>query len=260
MSFLSDYITKKNKNGEKVLSVFLTAGYPNKNNFLELVNGVYNAGADLIELGFPFSDPLADGKVIQQSSQNAIENGITLKDVFVFAKEIKKINNKPLVLMGYANPIIKFGIKYFADEIRISGIDGVIIPDVPIEEYDEFYGNNFNGIDTILLITPTTTNERIKLIDNQSSGFVYCVSISGTTGSTLNIEVNTLSFLRRARENLINNKMLVGFGISNSEDSKKLSQYCDGIIVGSAIIKAIEKNDNYKSVFSLVKELKESLL
>lgn len=260
MSFLSDYITNKNKNGEKVLSVFLTAGYPNKDYFLELVNGVYEAGADIIELGFPFSDPLADGPVIQHSSQIAIENGVTLKDVFEIAKEIKKINNKPLVLMGYANPILKFGIKNFADEIRISGVDGVIIPDIPIEEYEEFYCEDFNGINTVLLISPTTTNERIKLIDKKSCGFVYCVSKSGTTGSTLDIEESTLSFLQRSKKNLINNKMLVGFGISNTKESKKLSPYCDGIIVGSAVIKAIEKNDNFKSIFTLVRELKESLL
>ncbi|HUX60181.1 MAG TPA: tryptophan synthase subunit alpha, partial [Ignavibacteriaceae bacterium] len=157
MSYIEDYISNKRKSNEKVLSVFLTAGFPNKNTFVDLALKVLDSGADLIEIGFPFSDPLADGAVIQHSSQIAIENGINLKETLNFVREIRKGTDKPIILMGYANPVLSYGINEFANDAKSAGVNGVIIPDVPIEEYDNFFNGNFEGLDTILLITPTTS-------------------------------------------------------------------------------------------------------
>lgn len=260
MSKLSNFIKEKNNSAEKVLSVFLTAGYPSKNNFVELATGIYESGADIIELGFPFSDPLADGPIIQHSSQLAIENGVTLKDVFNYAEEIKKINNKPLILMGYANPILSYGIKNFARDIKNCGVDGIIIPDIPIEEYDSFFGEEFIGIDVILLITPTTAEKRIQIIDNKSEGFVYCVSVSGTTGIQNTINATNNSFLESARKNITRNKMLIGFGISKPQDVKRVSPYCDGVIVGSAVIRTLQNKNNFTSAYELIKNMKKELM
>lgn len=260
MSFISEYIDGKNKNREKILNIFLTSGFPQKNNFVELASKVLDSGADMLEIGFPFSDPLADGPVIQYSSQVALENGINLNVTFNYLNEIRKNTDKPLILMGYANPVLNYGIKNFVKAAKENGANGVIIPDIPIEEYDNFFNNSFEGLDTILLVTPTTSNERIKIIDEKSDGFVYCVSISGTTGSSLDHKKQSLEFIKRTSSVVKKNKTLVGFGISNEEDAKSFSENCNGVIVGSAIIKSLMKDDkNFSSTLSLVKNLKDSL-
>lgn len=267
MSFISDYISDKNKNNEKILSVFLTAGFPDKNNFPELAVKVLEAGADMLEIGFPFSDPLADGPVIQHSSQKALEDGINLHTVFSYVKEIRKASNKPLILMGYANPVLTYGVKHFADDCKSAGVNGVIIPDVPIEEYDSFFSssnssanNYFEGLDKILLVTPTTLNKRIRLIDEKSSGFVYCVSVSGTTGIRDHHKTGGIDFVKRSQSVIKKNKILVGFGIATGEDAKAFTPYCDGVIVGSAVIKSLMNDDNsYSITLALVKELKQAL-
>ncbi|HSP87746.1 MAG TPA: tryptophan synthase subunit alpha [Ignavibacteriaceae bacterium] len=255
MSLISTYINKKNNSGEKVLSVFLTSGFPDKNNFIKLALEILDSGADILEIGFPFSDPLADGPIIQTSSQEAIKNGINLKTTFKYVKEIKAQTDKPVILMGYANPVLNFGLNKFADEAKNSGVDGIIIPDIPIDEFDNFFSESFGGIDKILLITPTTNEERVKEIDKKSSGFVYCVSVSGTTG--LQNANKSIEFIKRNQKLVTKNKMLVGFGISNKEDVKRYIPYCDGVIVGSAIIKSLmSDNKNYHQTLTLVRELK----
>ncbi len=256
MSYIKKYIEEKNKNGEKVLSVFLTAGFPTQENFSELALKVLDAGADMLEIGFPFSDPLADGPVIQNSSQIALNNGINLEKVFDYVKAIRTKTDKPLLLMGYANPVLHYGIKNFADSVKYSGANGIIIPDVPIEEYDNFYNSSFNGVDKILLITPTTSEQRIKIIDKKSSGFIYCVSVSGTTG-VRTAQLNNLDFIKNTFSQIEKNKMLVGFGISKEEDVKNYSPYCNGVIVGSAVIKSLESDDkNFSNTLKLVNRLK----
>jgi tryptophan synthase alpha chain len=261
MSYIEDYITNKNKSNEKVLSVFLTSGFPCKNNFTELAVKILEAGADMLEIGFPFSDPLADGPIIQHSSQTALENGIDLKATFHFIKEIRKQTDKPLIMMGYANPVLSYGINKFADEARAAGVNGIIIPDIPIEEYDNFFDDNFNVLDKILLITPTTPDERIKIIDDKSSGFVYCVSVSGTTGSHLKDKPGSIEFIKRTHSVVNKNKTLVGFGISTGDDAKAYAPYCDGVIVGSAVIKSLMKDDkDFKQTLKLVSEIKKSLV
>ena len=258
MSYISDYIKKKNEANEKVLSVFLTSGFPDKENFVKLALDVLDAGADMLEIGFPFSDPLADGPIIQASSQKALLNGINLQTTFQHVKEIRKKSDKPLILMGYANPVLSFGVDNFAEEIKNTGANGVIIPDVPIDEYDNFFNKSFEETDKILLITPTTNEERVKEIDKRSSGFVYCVSVSGTTG--LHNKNKSLEFIKKNQKLVTKNKMLVGFGISNKEDAKKYSPFCDGVIVGSAVIKSLmNENGNHNQTVKLVRELKNAL-
>ncbi len=259
MSLTSDYIKKKTGNEGKILAVFLTAGFPDKQSFTKLAIDSLNAGADLLEIGFPFSDPLADGPIIQNSSQTALENGITLEDVFGFVEEISAQTEKPILMMGYANPVLSYGVERFAQKAKAAGAAGIIIPDVPIEEYDNFFENYFNELDVILLVTPTTSNERIKAIDEKSSGFVYCVSVSGTTGMRKTDKSN-VEFVKRVRRQITKNNMLVGFGISTPEDAKAYSAHCDGVIVGSAIIKSLmNENGSYENTLELIKELKASL-
>jgi tryptophan synthase alpha chain len=255
MSFISDYINKKNKSGEKILSIFLTAGFPDKDNFVQLAIDVLDAGADMLEIGFPFSDPLADGPVIQYSSQCALENGITLDKVFDYVKNIRSKTEKPIILMGYANPLLNYGKERFVKSCTSSGVNGTIIPDVPIDEYNDFFNDTFDELDVILLATPTTSDERLKKIDELSRGFLYYVSMTGTTGKQVNHSEDILSPIKKASSVINKNKMLIGFGISSPGDVKTFSPYCSGVIVGSAIIKSL-MNDDYKTTIRKIKELK----
>lgn len=248
MMRISEHIEKINNSQKKALSFFLTAGYPKKESFVELALTVLNSGADMLEIGIPFSDPLADGPVIQEASQRALENGVTLKDVFGYCREIKSKTDKPLILMGYANPIIKYGIKNFCEDAANSGVQGLIIPDVPLEEYDSFYSDDFKSLEKIILTTPTSSDERIRKIDDISEGFVYCVSVTGTTGTRNSFDESVFNNLKRTYSLVTKNKMLIGFGISTPENIKSFAPYCDGVIVGSAIIKKMEECKNDYSV------------
>ncbi|MGB5896249.1 MAG: tryptophan synthase subunit alpha, partial [Ignavibacteriaceae bacterium] len=172
-SKISTFIEDKNLKGEKILSVFLTSGFPKKDKFVELALNVLDDGADMLEIGFPFSDPIADGPTIQQSSKTALSNGIDLLTTMNYVKEIKTHTDKPIILMGYANPLLSYGLEKFADDSKRIGLDGLIVPDIPLDEYDNFFTSKFDRTDIILLITPTTPTERIKIIDEKSSGFVY---------------------------------------------------------------------------------------
>ncbi len=260
MKSISKYIEDKNNKGEKVLSVFLTAGFPDKNNFTQLALKVLEAGADMLEIGFPFSDPLADGPIIQHSSQTALDNGINLNITFNYLKEIRKKTEKPLILMGYANPVLSYGIKRFADDAKACGANGVIIPDVPIEEYKNFFDESFKDLDTILLITPTTPDNRIKMIDEKSSGFIYCVSVSGTTGVRHQDKSPSIEFIKRTRNAVKKNKTLVGFGISSPQDAKLFAPHCDGVIVGSAVIKSLMDDDtDFSSTLIVITKIKNAL-
>ncbi len=258
MDKISDYISNKNEKGEKVLSIFLTSGFPNKNSFSDLAMDVLNSGADMLEIGFPFSDPLADGPTIQYSSQKALENGINIKTTFDYVNDIRKLSDKPVILMGYANPILAYGIQRFAEEAKSAGVNGIIIPDIPLDEYDNFFDGAFDGLEKILLTTPTTTEDRIKKIDELSEGFVYYVSMTGTTGKHINNSDEIMNPLKKTYSLIKKNKMLIGFGISNPEDVKNLTAYCEGVIVGSAVIKSL-MHQNKESALSLIKNLKASL-
>jgi tryptophan synthase alpha chain len=262
LSRLSEHLVSINNKNEKALSVFLTAGFPDKNNFTDLAAAVLNNGADLIELGVPFSDPLADGPVIQQSSHTALNNGINTKMVLTFTEKIKSKINKPIILMGYANPILNYGTEKFLKDANNAGADGLIVPDIPVEEFDLFFQNKQNGLDVILLTTPTSSEHRIKTIDEHSSGFVYCVSVTGTTGMRKNFSEETLCSLKRTYSLIKKNKMLIGFGVSSKENIIEISPYCDGVIVGSAVINKLmnDNSQNFNETLKFINELKSACL
>jgi tryptophan synthase alpha chain len=258
MKNISEYIQSINNSERKVLSVFLTAGFPSKEKFLNYAETILNNGADMLEVGIPFSDPLADGSVIQASSQIALEQGINLDDVFELCDKLKTRTDKPIILMGYANPILKYGTNKFCANAINSGVSGLIIPDVPLEEYDSFYTTEFSSLQKIMLTTPTSSNERIKKIDELSEGFVYCVSVTGTTGTRNNFDETTFKNLERTYSLIKKNKMLIGFGISNAESVKSFIPYCDGVIVGSAVIKLILEKKEMSELNSLISSLSEA--
>jgi tryptophan synthase alpha chain len=250
------------KKNEKIMSLFLTAGYPDLDSTVDLVLGFEKNGADLIELGMPFSDPLADGPTIQYASNTAIENGITMNGIFDMVKEVRKSSEIPLVLMGYINPVMRYGIDEFCRTAVECGVDGLIIPDAPIEESTELEKSaRANNLDLIYLVAPNSSDERMRKLDEHSSGFVYCVSVTGVTGARQGDEVakSVERFIDRVNKNVTKNPKLVGFGIKNHDDARVISQKTDGFIVGSALIDTIRTfypNNGWKeNVFSFVKEL-----
>jgi len=249
-------IGERNKNKQLALSIFLTAGFPDKDNFTDNALKILDAGADMLEIGIPFSDPIADGPVIQKSSQMALKNGIKIRDIFNMASAIKAVNSKPLILMGYANPLIQYGLQQFLTDSANSGIDGLIIPDIPLDEDQEFW-QTYNRPDRILLTTPTSPIERMQEIDKQSEGFVYCVSVTGTTGAQGGFDEAVLTNLAQTYNEIKKNKMLTGFGISNREIIRQLKNHCDGVIVGSAIIKKmLDTPQNIVNILDFVLELR----
>lgn len=245
-------------NKEKALACFLTAGYPTLDALLPLVGAVEKGGADIIELGMPFSDPLADGPVIQHSSHIALQQGVTLDWILSQVRLIRRSSDIPLVLMGYLNPILAYGeAKFFAAAAR-AGVDGIILPELPLEESDR-YADLFkaNNLANILLVTPTTLPVRIALIDKQSSGFLYCVSTTGVTGSTKNkIDI---SYIKAVKSSAKKNPVLVGFGIRSVEDARRAVRTADGVIVGSALIELIRKGKSLTAVESFVRGIKTGM-
>lgn len=258
MSLIDSTIKNELSKGKKILSVFLTAGFPKLTGFEELVLQIFDAGADMIELGIPFSDPIADGPVIQNSSQIALENGVTIEKVFKVVDEIKKHCAKPIILMGYANPIQSYGLERFFSECRQLKVDGIIIPDIPLDEYDDFFSIKPDGTDTILLVSPTSDDDRIKQIGEKSKGFVYSVSVKGITGERNSVNDESIKYVQRVKSLLPEKNILVGFGISSPQAAKTFAQVSDGIIVGSAIIKSL-MNETLSQTLEKIKSLKEAM-
>ncbi|MCP5063582.1 MAG: tryptophan synthase subunit alpha [Ignavibacteriae bacterium] len=258
MSIIEQKINSLNCKGEKALTIFLTAGYPNVEDFSRLALRIIDAGADILEIGLPFADSLADGPIIQSSYIEALKQNVNLTTTFEMIAEIRANTDIPLILMSSSNPILNYGKVNFTEDAKQAGVNGVIIPDVPLEEYDNFFENSFVELDKIMLTTPTSSEERIKMIDMKSSGFLYCVSVVGTTGVRQEFDSYVLENLERTYK-LTNSKMQIGFGISSEKDVKRFSPFCDGVIVGSAIVKSIANNsNNYSETIELVKELKEA--
>ena len=259
-SKLEKYINNITGKGSKVLSIFLTCGFPSNEEFEELALSILDAGADMIELGVPFSDPIADGSVIQYSSQIALSNGITLESTLEVAEKIKNKSDKPVILMGYANPFFNYGISNLANSIQEIGIEGIIVPDVPIEEYDIFFGNDFNDIDTIMLVSPNSSSKRVIEIGKKSSGFVYCVSVKGITGKQKFVEQNSVDYVGKTKNILKHKNVLVGFGISDENSAKTFSDVSDGIIIGSAVIKSLmNSNGTHTETLDLIKRIKNKI-
>ncbi len=235
MSYIRRYIRDLNNKNRKALSIFITAGFPEKKKFADYALKALDAGADILEIGIPFSDPLADGPVIQKTSKNALEEGVNMNFIFEQVAFIREKSKKPLILMGYANTILQFGRQKFGNMCIQTGINGIIVPDIPPEEYG-FFTKELDGIDKILLTTPNSNRERIEKIDKLSEGFVYCVSIKGTTGERGKFGIETINSIKKTYENISKNPMLTGFGISGPDSVRKLRKFSDGFIMGSAVL------------------------
>ncbi len=236
------------KNKQNILNIYLTAGYPNLNDTVEIVQELAKNGVDMVEIGMPFSDPLADGPTIQNSSEIAIKNGITLALIFNQIAEIRKTVSIPIILMGYYNQVIQYGDIAFFEKAKAVGVDGFIIPDLPLDVYQKEYKAALSelALDMIFLITPQTTDERIRLIDTKSSGFLYMVSSFAITGSKSDIQQNQIDYFKRIETLNLNNSKLIGFGISDKKTFDTACNYAEGAIIGSAFIKALEKSENIK--------------
>ena len=229
------------KRSKKVIPYF-TAGYPHKEDTLGMVLAAETAGAAMVELGIPFSDPLADGPVIQDSSQIAIQNGVSLTWIFDTVSEIRKRSEIPIALMGYINPILKFGLSVFISECKVSGVDGLIIPDLPPEEADDFLKmSEENGISPILLVAPNTTDIRIQQISKLAGDLIYCVSILGVTGSSGSTNDDLKTYLERV-EKYSSCPYIVGFGIRNRSDVINVNKMSHGAVVGSELIREVGKS------------------
>ena len=243
MSRLQDTLRVIAARGEKAMGLFLTNGFPDPTATLPLLEALDEGGVDFIELGMPFSDPLAEGLPIQRSSARALRHGVTMDDAFRTAERFRAGSQTPLLLMGYINPIFRYGVSNFCRAARSSGVDGLILPDLPPEESALIAeAARDAGLDLVYLIAPNTPDARIEVIDGQASGFVYAVSITGITGSGLEDRLDAVeAYLARARRLVQRNPLLVGFGIQTHADAARLSRHTDGFIVGSALIKRIEQ-------------------
>jgi tryptophan synthase alpha chain len=224
-----------------LLSVYYTAGYPELNTTLDIAEALEKSSVDFLEIGFPYSDPVADGPTIQHSSEKALENGMTLHLLFDQLKDLRKRVNIPVLLMGYVNPIVQFGVELFCKKAAEVGIDGVIVPDLPMYEYETLYSRFFieNNLSNIFLVTPQTSEERIRNIDGLSNSFIYLLSSSSITGGNLQVSANIEDYYKRIKAMQLKNPAIIGFGISDNISFKKACEYASGAIVGSAFIKLL---------------------
>jgi tryptophan synthase alpha chain len=221
-----------------VLSVYFTAGFPRCNDTTTIICALERAGADMVEIGIPYSDPIADGPTIQESSAQALRNGMTLELLFEQLRDIRSHVELPLVLMGYVNPLLQFGMERFCACCAEIGIDGVIVPDLPVEEYQHSYATLFqqHHLANILLVTPQTPDQRIQDLDRVSEGFLYAVSSAGTTGKVLTIDAEREQYFERLTRLGLQNPVMIGFGIADKTSFDAACRYAQGAIVGSAFI------------------------
>lgn len=231
---------------DNLLTIYFTAGYPSLNQTIEVAEATAKSGADIIEIGMPFSDPIADGETIQQSNQKALNNGMNLQLLFEQLQHLRKEVQVPVLLMGYLNPVVQFGLEKFCQQAAAVGIDGLILPDLPMEEYEEIYRPIFEqyNLSNVFLITPQTSEERIRKIDELTNGFIYMVSSASTTGKTGAISEEQVAYFERIAQMNLKNPRLIGFGISDKTSYDKACANANGAIIGSAFIKALANGEN----------------
>ena len=234
-------VFNKKKN---LLSIYFTAGFPDINDTLKIIKELDKSQVDMIEIGLPFSDPLADGPTIQKSSEKALSNGMTTNLLFDQLKDLRKISDIPVVIMGYFNPILQYGIEKFCSNCKDVGVDGLIIPDLPADIFKKNYKIIFEKykLNMMFLITPQTSNERINLIDDLSKGFIYMVSSYSVTGAKDSFDKYQIEYFKRIKKLNLSNPLLIGFGISNKKTFQAACQNSNGAIIGSAYIKYIENH------------------
>ena len=227
---------------ENLLSIYFSAGYPELNSTATIINQLGKSGVDFIEVGIPYSDPLADGPVIQESGSIALKNGMSLQLLFEQLETIKDTNTTPLIMMGYWNSVLQFGVKKFLEACRKVGISGAILPDLPMDIFKKKYKKLFEEYDIpmVFLITPQTSEDRIRTIDALSNSFIYAVSSSSTTGKNTGIK-GSKEYLKRIKNYQLKNPLITGFNIKNKEDYQFACQYTQGVVIGSAFIKSINK-------------------
>ncbi|WP_108866195.1 tryptophan synthase subunit alpha [Aquimarina aquimarini] len=250
-------INQKLAEDKKLLSLYFTAGYPSLHDTVEIIQNLEQHGVDMIEIGLPFSDPLADGPTIQESSTIALKNGMTTHLLFEQLKDIRKSVNIPLIIMGYFNPMMQYGVEAFCAKCQEIGIDGLIIPDLPVAEYHEHYQEIFEkyGLINVFLITPQTSNERIRFIDSVSNGFIYMVSSASTTGAKSTFGDTQQHYFERIEALQLKNPQIVGFGISNKDTFTQATKNTNGAIIGSAFIKHLTQNGP-KGIGDFVKNIR----
>jgi len=248
------FATKK----DNLLSIYYTAGYPAINTTIDIAEALEKAGADFLEIGFPYSDPVADGPTIQNSSQQALDNGMTLNVLFEQLKDLRKRVTIPILLMGYVNPIVQYGVERFCKAAAEAGVDGVIVPDLPMYEYENMYSDFFkdNNLSNIFLVTPQTAEARIRKIDELTNSFIYLLSSSNITGGSLNVSDSIEGYYNRVKAMNLKNPTIIGFGISNNETYTKACQYANGAIVGSAFVKLLGEDGYMEKIPGFVKSIR----
>ena len=252
-------ITSVFRPDHKALIAYLTVGYPDIETTCEVASILSNEGCDLIELGIPFSDPIADGVTIQKASHQALQQGVTLQACLEVASQLHHKIATPLVFMTYYNPVFKYGIEKFCCDSAESGVNGIIVPDLPPDEGSELEViASKEGIDLIYLLAPTSTEERIELVARHSRGFIYLVSVTGTTGARQSLTADLDELVARIKKKT-SKPLCVGFGISTSQQAGQVARVADGVIVGSQIIQLMQSEDDFASVCSFIKELRQAI-
>ncbi len=250
-------INQKLNSEEKLLSIYFTAGYPAIDDTIRIIQNLEKNGVDMIEIGLPFSDPLADGPTIQESSTTALKNGMTTEKLFEQLKEIRKTVSIPLIIMGYFNPVLQYGVEAFCKKCQEIGIDGLILPDLPLDEYQTVYETIFKkyGLINVFLITPQTSEERIRQIDAASEGFIYMVSSASVTGSKEGFGDTQKNYFDRIANMNLKNPQIVGFGIKDAETFQAATKNAKGAIIGSAFIKHLTANGT-EHISEFIQDLK----
>jgi tryptophan synthase alpha chain len=243
---LTQLFEKKSKG---LLNIYFTAGFPTLDDTLTIIKALEEAGADLIEIGMPYSDPLADGPTIQESNIVALDGGMTLKVLFKQLEELRKLTNIPVLLMGYLNPVMQYGVEAFCKKAAECGVDGIILPDLPLDEYIEKYKELFeqNNLSNVFLVTPHTSESRIRLIDENTQGFIYIVSMDSTTGGNAKEITGAESYFKRIESYKLKSPKMIGFNVKDNASFSFASSYANGAIIGSAFIKAIQNSKDLKT-------------
>jgi len=256
---INNRLTQRFKNtNSKLLSIYFTAGFPELNDTLPVLKTLEQNGVDLVEIGMPFSDPMADGPTIQQSGDKALENGMSIRVLFEQLQNMRQEVTMPVLLMGYLNPVIQYGVEAFCKKAAEVGVDGVIIPDMPLEEYRAEYKGTFDkyNLSFIFLVTPQTSQERLRVIDDLATGFIYVVSTASTTGGTKSVK-DAREYLERIKDADLNNPTMVGFNIKDKETYDFATSYADGAIIGSAFIKMLsESKDKFSDIRTFIHSIR----